>query len=71
MAQAKLGPKTQTTPDSDFIRERRSSDHGLSLLEGKTQTIVRVWGVFLGRARQGALKVVRKIQTVCNGAGPI
>ena len=37
---SKTQTKTQTTPDSVFIGERRNSDHGLSFWEGKTQTMV-------------------------------
>ena len=36
----KTRTKTQTTPDSVFIGERRNSDHGLSFWGGKTQTMV-------------------------------
>ena len=38
---SKTRTKTQTTPDSVFTRERRNSDHGLSL------------GCFGGRGRRG------------------
>ena len=36
----KTRTKTQTTPDSVFIGERRNSDHGLSFWGWKTQTMV-------------------------------
>ena len=55
----KTRTKTQTTPDSIFIGERRNSDHGLSFSFGKTQTMVWVSGVFGVGVDEGALKIIR------------
>ena len=52
----KTRTKTQAAADSVFIRERRIS-HGLSFREGKTQTMVRVWGVLGVGVDEGALHV--------------
>ena len=54
----KTRTKTQTTPDSVFIGERRNSDHGLSFWGGKTQTMVWVSGVFGVGVDEGALNHV-------------
>ena len=51
----KTRTKTQTTPDSVFIGDRRNSDHGLSFWRGKTQTMVWVSGVFGVGVDEGAL----------------
>ena len=56
----KTRTKTQTTPDSVFIGERRNSDHGLSFWGGETQTMVWVSGVFGVGVDEGALNFILK-----------
>ena len=55
----KTRTKSQTTPDSGFIGESRNSDHSLSFRGGKTQTMVRVWGVLGVGADDGGSHCLR------------
>ena len=64
----KTRTKTQTTPDSVSIGERRNSDHGLSFWGGETQTMVWVWGLFGVGVDEGALKDVCGWEKPGNGA---
>ena len=49
----KTRTKTQTTPDSVFIGERRNSDHGLSFWGGRNSDHGLNFGCFWGRGRRG------------------
>ena len=53
----KTRTKTQTTPDSVFIGERRNSDHGLSFWGGGNSDHGLSFGCFWGRGRRGGSQI--------------
>ena len=61
MVREKLGPKLRPLQTLYLSGERRNSDRGLSFWGGKTQTMVRVSGVFGVGVGEGALNISSEI----------